>query len=132
MRGLSPPSAHHTSLIWFSIFLFPRQRVVAIAQPGVRWAPLTSAAASGGPDAPTQRIAKRIAASHACSRRGAEQLLAEGRVRVNGVVVTSPAMNVALDDAVLVDGTILPKPQPPKVCVYVLIVCVCSCACGEE
>ncbi len=38
-----------------------------------------------------------------------------GRVTLNGVVVTSPAVNVSLEDTVLVDGAPIAKPGPPKV-----------------
>ncbi len=40
------------------------------------------------------RIAKVIARAGICSRRDAEKLILEGRVKLDGVVVTSPALNV--------------------------------------
>jgi len=40
------------------------------------------------------RIAKVIARAGICSRRDAEKLIAEGRVKLDGVLVTSPALNV--------------------------------------
>jgi 23S rRNA pseudouridine2605 synthase len=51
-----------------------------------------------------QRIAKVMARAGLCSRRDAEQWIAEGRVSVNGEVLTSPAFNVADTDNVSVDG----------------------------
>ena len=50
------------------------------------------------------RIAKRIARSGVCSRREAEQLIEMGRVMVNGVHITSPALNVTKQDKVAIDG----------------------------
>jgi 23S rRNA pseudouridine2605 synthase len=50
------------------------------------------------------RIAKVMARAGACSRRDAEQWIAEGRVAVNGRVLTSPAFNVRESDKITVDG----------------------------
>lgn len=51
-----------------------------------------------------ERIAKRIARSGLASRRDAEAMIAAGRVKVNGNVLTSPAFNVTDRDVILVDG----------------------------
>ena len=79
--------------------------------------PLSAAISTTPSSAPAAslRLAKRIAQSHGVSRRGAEKLIAEGRVRVNGAVAPSPALDVTPDDAVLVDGKILDKVAAPKV-----------------
>lgn len=61
------------------------------------------------------RVAKRIASSHGCSRRDAEKLILEGRVRVNGAVLSSPAVVVSPSDVVLVDGEFVKESPPPKV-----------------
>ncbi|WP_319936611.1 pseudouridine synthase, partial [Lichenihabitans sp. Uapishka_5] len=50
------------------------------------------------------RIAKVMARAGLCSRRDAEAWIAEGRVAVNGKVLSSPALNVGPDDAITVDG----------------------------
>ncbi len=50
------------------------------------------------------RINKYIAASGVCSRRTADELIAEGRVCVNGVRITEPGMDVSDSDIVTVDG----------------------------
>lgn len=55
-----------------------------------------------------ERIAKRLARAGIASRRDAEELIAAGRVRVNGKVLTSPAFNVAPDDVIHLDGTEIP------------------------
>lgn len=58
-----------------------------------------------------ERIAKRMAAAGICSRREAEGLIAEGRVKVNGKSISSPALNVAPEDVVMVDGVALAAPR---------------------
>ena len=50
------------------------------------------------------RIAKFIAASGYCSRRSAENIIAENRVSVNGVVITDFAIKVSEDDCIRIDG----------------------------
>ncbi|MGL1180964.1 S4 domain-containing protein, partial [Vibrio parahaemolyticus] len=40
-----------------------------------------------------ERIAKRLARAGICSRREAERLIADGCVKVDGKVITSPALN---------------------------------------
>ena len=52
----------------------------------------------------TERLHKRIAASGVCSRRAAEELIRDGRVEVNGVLVTEMGVKVGLEDDVRVDG----------------------------
>ncbi|MBV8790896.1 MAG: rRNA pseudouridine synthase [Pseudolabrys sp.] len=51
-----------------------------------------------------ERIAKVMARAGLASRRQAEQWIAEGRVSVNDVVITSPALNVSPRDRITVDG----------------------------
>jgi 23S rRNA pseudouridine2605 synthase len=65
-----------------------------------------------------ERIAKRIARAGVCSRRDAERLIAEGRVAVNGKVIPSPALNVGVDDWVVVDGKPLPAAEPTRLFRY--------------
>ncbi len=64
------------------------------------------------------RIAKAMARAGLCSRREAERWIAEGRVTVNGEVLTSPARDVGPDDVVLVDGKPLPDMEPVQVWRY--------------
>ena len=45
-----------------------------------------------------------------CSRRDAERWIAEGRVAVDGTVLTSPAVTVTAQNEVRVDGRPLPGP----------------------
>ena len=49
-----------------------------------------------------ERIAKVLARAGVASRRGAEILIVEGRVKVNGRVIDSPALNVGPRDMVIV------------------------------
>ena len=65
-----------------------------------------------------QRIAKVMARAGLCSRRDAEQWIAEGRVSVNGEVLTSPAFNVSDADAVLVDGQPLTAPERTRLFLF--------------
>ncbi|RUT96836.1 pseudouridine synthase [Mesorhizobium sp. USDA-HM6] len=55
-----------------------------------------------------ERIAKRLARAGIASRRDAEELIAAGRVKVNGKVLDSPAFNVMPDDVIHLDGTEIP------------------------
>ncbi len=55
-----------------------------------------------------ERIAKRLARAGIASRREAEDLVAAGRVRVNGQVLTSPAFNVEAGDRIELDGNEIP------------------------
>lgn len=58
------------------------------------------------------RLAKHLAHAGVASRRAAEGMIAAGRVRVEGEVVTDPARDVDSDDAVSVDGRPLAGPEP--------------------
>lgn len=55
-----------------------------------------------------ERIAKVIARAGLCSRREAERWIGEGRVSVDGLVITSPALNVTTKHSIAVDGQPLP------------------------
>ncbi|WP_102226173.1 pseudouridine synthase [Acidimangrovimonas sediminis] len=64
------------------------------------------------------RIAKVIARAGLASRRGAEEMVAQGRVSVNGKVIDSPALNVTDRDRITVDGTPLAAAEPPRLWLY--------------
>ena len=64
------------------------------------------------------RIAKALARAGLCSRREAERWIAEGRVRVNGKVLASPALDVSAKDRIEVDGEALPQVEPPRLWRY--------------
>ena len=61
------------------------------------------------PTPSSERVAKVMARAGLCSRREAEQWIEAGRVRVNGRILTSPALNLSAEDEVLVDGMPLPQ-----------------------
>lgn len=56
-----------------------------------------------------ERIQKRIAASGVASRRKAEELILEGRVKVNGLVVSNLGTKVGPKDEVTVDDVVVSK-----------------------
>ncbi len=64
------------------------------------------------------RIAKVLARAGVCSRRDAERMIEAGRIKVNGVVLTSPALNVTAKDKILVDGQPLPIKEPTRLWRY--------------
>jgi 23S rRNA pseudouridine2605 synthase len=58
------------------------------------------------------RLAKHLAHAGIASRRAAETLIAAGRVRVNGELVSDPARDVAQSDRVEVDGKLVAGVEP--------------------
>jgi 23S rRNA pseudouridine2605 synthase len=69
-------------------------------------------------DVAPQRIAKLLARAGLCSRRDAERWIADGRVAVNGEVLTTPAVVVGDNDEVRVDGKPLPEPERARLWRY--------------
>jgi 23S rRNA pseudouridine2605 synthase len=65
-----------------------------------------------------ERIAKRLARAGLCSRREAERWIADGRVMVDGKVLTSPAVTVAAASNIRVDGKPLAEPEHPRLWRY--------------
>lgn len=65
-----------------------------------------------------ERIAKVLARAGLCSRREAERWIADGRVRVDGKTLESPAFTVTEANEIIVDGKPLPKPEPTRVWRY--------------
>lgn len=64
-----------------------------------------------------ERIQKVIANSGYCSRRKAVELITNGKVKVNGQVVTEPWFRVSSKDTIEVEGKILEKQEK----VYILL-----------
>jgi 23S rRNA pseudouridine2605 synthase len=67
---------------------------------------------------PGDRIAKVIARAGLASRRAAEAFIAAGRVKVNGAVITSPALNVTSEDSITIDGEPLPQRERTRLFLY--------------
>ena len=63
----------------------------------------------------TERIAKKLSRAGVCSRREAERWIADGRIKVNNVILSTPATNVSEKDKILVDNIPLPKPSLSKI-----------------
>lgn len=57
-----------------------------------------------------ERIAKVLARAGVASRRAVEQMIADGRINLNGKVLDTPAIKVTDADTILIDG----KPRPQK------------------
>ena len=64
------------------------------------------------------RLQKYIASCGVASRRAAEKLIEEGRVSVNGQIVTEQGVKVTLKDKVMLDGKPI-KPEGKKV--YIML-----------
>ncbi len=57
------------------------------------------------------RLAKFLAHAGVASRRGAEEIIRDGRVSIAGKTVTDPARDVDIDSGVAVDGKYLEGPE---------------------
>lgn len=64
------------------------------------------------------RIAKYLARAGVASRRDAERLLTEGKIRLNNVTVTHPATFVTDGDLVTVDGKLVDAPDRTRLWRY--------------
>jgi len=64
------------------------------------------------------RIAKYLARAGIASRRDAEKLITEGRIKVNGKTIDTPAMKVSPKDKVEFDGVLVAKKDPPRLWRY--------------
>lgn len=64
------------------------------------------------------KIAKYIQQAGLASRRQAEDWVRAGRVRVEGLVMTNPAMRLDNSSDILLDGKKLPAAEIPKIWIY--------------
>ena len=78
----------------------------------------TRGAAQTSENGKGERIAKRLARAGLCSRREAERWIAEGRVAVDGVTLTSPAVTVTAASRIVVDGKEVGAPEPARLWRY--------------
>ncbi|MEO6092794.1 MAG: pseudouridine synthase [Novosphingobium sp.] len=67
-----------------------------------------------GTDTKGERIAKLLARAGVASRREAERMIAEGRVKLGDAVVTTPATVLASLKGVTVDGRPVKAAEPPR------------------
>jgi 23S rRNA pseudouridine2605 synthase len=65
-----------------------------------------------------ERIAKVMARAGVASRRQAEDMIAAGRVSVNGKGISSPALNVTASDQISVDGKPLPQRERTRLFLF--------------
>jgi 23S rRNA pseudouridine2605 synthase len=76
----------------------------------------TSSSPPFSPDG--ERIAKFLARAGVCSRRDAERLIDDGRVKLNGTVLDTPAVKVTAKDKVQVDGRVIGAAEPTRLWRY--------------
>jgi len=79
---------------------------------------MPSSRPAGPSEAAAERIAKVMARAGLCSRRDAERWIAEGRVEVDGKLLTGPAFNVAPAARITVDGNPIPAQAPTRLWRY--------------
>lgn len=75
-------------------------------------------ASEAAPDPRHDRIAKALARAGVGSRRDVEKLIAEGRVALNGRVLTTPAIKVEPGDILTVDGQVVSDAEPTRLFRY--------------
>ncbi|WP_081176452.1 pseudouridine synthase [Rhizobium rhizosphaerae] len=73
--------------------------------------------ASVGAEEP-KRISKVLARAGVASRRDIERMIMEGRVRLNGILLESPVVNVTLADEIEVDGQPVRGPERTRLWIY--------------
>ena len=62
-----------------------------------------------------ERIAKKLSRAGVCSRRQAEKFIFEGRIKVNGLTISTPAIKVSIDDTILFDNKKIPEPSITRI-----------------
>jgi 23S rRNA pseudouridine2605 synthase len=80
--------------------------------------PDVNASENGEPAAESGRIAKILARAGVASRRDIERMVADGRIRVNGKLLDSPAVVVSLADRIEVDGEEIAGIERTRLWVY--------------
>lgn len=90
----------------------PRKRAGGPAAPAVR------AANADGTPREGDRIAKLLARAGIASRRDIERMIDEGRIALNGEVVTTPATLLKSLHGVTVDGVSVKEPSPARLFLF--------------
>ncbi len=70
------------------------------------------------PNAAGERVAKVLARAGVASRRDIERLIAEGRVSMNGEVLTTPAVKVGPGDLLAIDGAPVAAREATRLFLY--------------
>ncbi|WP_093810449.1 pseudouridine synthase [Stappia sp. ES.058] len=65
-----------------------------------------------------ERVAKVMARAGLCSRRTAESWIVDGRVAVNGKLLTTPAVTVTASDKITIDGEPMPERERTRLWLY--------------
>ncbi len=65
-----------------------------------------------------ERIAKWLARAGVASRREAERMIMAGRVRLDGKVIRSPALNITGNEEIRVDTRLVTPPEPTRLWRY--------------
>ena len=65
-----------------------------------------------------ERIAKRLSRAGICSRREAERWIADGRVKIDGKVIDTPATLVTAETSISVDGKLIAQPDQTRLWRY--------------
>ena len=95
----------------------PRSQGTAAPKPSANPHPARARAADAGGREP-QRIAKLLARAGVASRREIERMITEGRVALNGEVLTTPATLLASLHGVTVDGQAVGAPTPTRLFLF--------------
>ncbi len=90
---------------------------MAAYDPSAKDAP-QEAGAEGFADGPGERVAKALARAGAASRREVERMIEQGRVTLNGKVLTHPAVKVAPNDILTLDGEVVAGAEPTRLFRY--------------
>ena len=65
-----------------------------------------------------ERVAKLLARAGVASRREVERLIEAGRVALNGLILTTPAVKIEPGDIITVDGEVVGEPEPARLFRY--------------
>lgn len=65
-----------------------------------------------------ERISKLLARAGVASRRDAERMIADGRIRLNGEILTTPAVTATYADKIEVDGELVRGPERTRLWLY--------------
>ncbi len=88
------------------------------AKPGAKKSTKSSQESGQESGVKAERIAKVIARAGLASRREAERMIEAGRVTVDGDVITSPALNVSVENIITLDGKELPAPERARMWLF--------------